>query len=582
MKILKFLFLSTFLLLYSSTTYGQVTVEISNVKVNGTAINENPINFNGVNYVSVTCQVKMLTTNADVDNVLGNLFIRTKDLSVNPTTLSPPPYFSAVTFVIQQPISSSTMNVSFYLYANQFYQNGGLLYAEYINNNDTSYKSAQKSITGGSKVLISNPDPTGLTNIICCNQTIRYGDKPNIITGSYINPSGWLNHHWYINNSPNLVDVVQDMNSIATDYLFETITVARNLGNDYPYNNSNNVVVTVVPSPILSNTIFSNAIIMPDGKYEINSIQNLELSGFNPSVNLNILADPFHPNTRGDITADVEAFQWQYKPSNGSWYDIATGSNLLPIIPTTSNSFSIRRIAKYQGISRVSNILQFIVIPVQVANEICCNQPLQVLSTGAVQQPTTIIGSTPVFNASLLNSNQILINYTVSYQWQRQSRTSSWTNIVGATLKDYLPPLPTSRDMVNYRRIVTVIYNYSQVGFPNQNRSYILQSNQVYVLLPSFRREINSDEIVEAGGRNTDLKIYPNPCSAILNIESSNDLSKIKVSLINSVGQIIKGDNLSVINLNLVNIDVSGLPAGFYTLVINDNVNIIRKKLIKK
>jgi hypothetical protein len=75
----------------------------------------------------------------------------------------------------------------------------------------------------------------------------------------------------------------------------------------------------------------------------------------------------------------------------------------------------------------------------------------------------------------------------------------------------------------------------------------------------------------------SDLEIYPNPVTNIINIKAQNNIDKI--SVFNQIGRLIK---VLSPNNKTIQADLSNLTSGIYILKINSDNKIITKKIIKK
>jgi hypothetical protein len=76
--------------------------------------------------------------------------------------------------------------------------------------------------------------------------------------------------------------------------------------------------------------------------------------------------------------------------------------------------------------------------------------------------------------------------------------------------------------------------------------------------------------------RNVDVSIYPNPTTAILNIEANIQLESIKI--FNLQGKLVKEFKDSITNF----IDVSEMAIGLYILQIESEYGILKKKFLKQ
>ena len=345
---------------------------------------------------------------------------------------------------------------------------------------------------------------------------------------------------------------------------------------------------TIVPTPILSNNITATnaSNINSEGFIEFSNLKSIDFIGSTSFVNLNILKDPTHMPQRTDELSNEATYTWEYSNLRASklWIPITSSnpSNLYGFTPPNSNSednyYAVRRIATYKGISRVSNEVQIMTRAMGNNNTICCDQSLKIQSLTQSENPSTINGSTPIFDNTNIPGTNLTIN-SFSYQWQVQTLSrdiSTWTDIPSATYKDYLPTQPLKiigngrggyysfESTYKYRRIVK--FNYKVVA----NGSWVSGTTSTY-----------SNEIsLDGNSKEAYITIYPNPTSSILNIQSSGEITNAKISITNIIGNTTYY-NPSIINSNLINIDVSQLIPGTYFLNI-DNQGVYQKTFIKQ
>lgn len=570
------------------TSHGQVTVTTSNLKVNGVSITNNTINFNSAATVSVTLDVDLKTFNGTTSNTFGNLFLYYK---ASATENEVPIGFAPVTFIVTNPpfvtqttYTSNLPNFVANLDKSAFFATGGIIYARYVNNNYSAYTSSNILIAGGSKTTQTNPPPFTGINTVCCSQTIRKGDKPALITGSPITVQAGQYIGWSKNGNAsygvNNYSTGNQLTTFQSDYLFDSCVYRRLVREGSGFAFSNDVNITVVQNPISSNNISTNAILMANGNYEIAELSTFNLTATGAQVNLAVLSNPNHIPTRRDKYAPSNeiSYQWQFRNSFGDWKDIPNGTtgNIYGFVPQFyTTDYNFRRIAKYQNISLVSNIITVVFRRSSASNTICCNQLLTSTSAG-ISLPATIIGSAPVFSFNDGgNSSPVSSTASFVYQWQEQSRSLPWTNITGATNKNFLPPpITTPGVTINYRRIVRFTYS-STLG---NLHSYETYSNTVAVGSPRVRQARISAPVEKFS--SFDVVIYPNPVSSTLNVSASNNLDKANFKIYNTLGQEIK---INFVNLDddTNSIDVSSLQKGIYYLSIGDNSNTI-KKFIKE
>jgi hypothetical protein len=105
-----------------------------------------------------------------------------------------------------------------------FLTSGGFIYAEY--KSGASYNSSNIAVIKNATMTTGTtlnppadaPNPATIVNTLCCNQTIRLGDKPAPITGSqYLNPYKeepyGINSQW-TNTSNGASPTLDDINRI--------------------------------------------------------------------------------------------------------------------------------------------------------------------------------------------------------------------------------------------------------------------------------------------------------------------------------------------------------------------------------
>ncbi len=576
----KLLFL--FMLSISCVTYaGDVTVTTENLKVNGVLITNNTINFDSNASINATLDVKLKTFNGASTNTFGNLYLYYKASS---TESEVQVGFAAVTFIVTYPpfvtqttYTSNIPNLTVTLSKSAFFASGGVLYAKYINNNNVSDSSSNILITGGSRTSTTPVPIYSGTNTVCCNQTIRKGDRPALITGSALNLAPGQGVFWSKNGSPYLsynYATGNQSTSFQSDYLFDSCYFKRCAGGAY----SNAANITVVQNPISSNFIYTNAALMENGSYEISVLSSLDLNGLGAQVNLNVLTDPNHVPVRGDSYANSNeiSYQWQYTNGFQKWIDVPSGTTggITNFIPDNYNSdYYFRRIAKYQNISLCSNELRIIFRKTSASNTICCNQLLTASVSAGISLPEIIVGSTPQFSFAD-GGSPISGGLTITYQWQQQINSSSWVNILNANAKDYQPPAFTNLGTtINYRRVVRFEYFSLPTG---SIRNYETYSNTVSVTSP--RSRANSKNGIDT---NSEISIYPNPTSSIINIYYENDFQDTNIRIFDIVGKEIHL-NPVIVDSSSISFDVSNLENGVYFISFENKSKIISKKFIKK
>ncbi|WP_082120665.1 PKD domain-containing protein [Pedobacter sp. BMA] len=130
------------------------------------------------------------------------------------------------------------------------------------------------------------------------------------------------------------------------------------------------------------------------------------------------------------------SYQWQSSADGNTWVNItsATGKDLTIV---ASLSAYYRRLVNSTICTSVSNSVQVNILPTLSNNTISADQQICQGSAAAA-----LTGSTPSGG-----------NGTYNYQWQSSLDAVSWSDVLGATIINYTPPVPTST--IYYRRNVS-------------------------------------------------------------------------------------------------------------------------------
>ncbi|PJJ08977.1 putative secreted protein (Por secretion system target) [Flavobacterium sp. 1] len=596
------------LLLTNLLAVGQ-KVTLTPTTVNGANVSTGPINLGSVNSSTVTLSVKVALKTAPSDSNPGSIDIYYQKSASSPA-ITPTGGNGGGLLFLGSTTAERSFNIS--LEFSNFDPSGGIIYAEYKTYSGTIYKSdpisviRQSSSTGGGGIPADAPNPANIANTLCCNQTVRLGDKPAPIVGSqYANP--YENYGYGINSSFSInsslqFDIDHINKTLNFDYTTElkNITITRSLGYNSSTNlpnKSNTVTITVVPTPILNNTIYTNEPVNSNGFIELSNVKKLNIYGSrSTTVNLKILENPFYTPQPRDPGANVESYKWEYTKTNTNLSGFRTWNTLInensselnfenPSEKSNSEDtyYLIRRIAIYKNITNASEPIKVLIRGLRNNNTICCDQTLKITSLTEFDSPQTIIGSTPIIQDSNITGTNLQIT-SISYQWQSQSigrSTASWLDISGAVSKDYLPNSIKVVENSGGRRgqasfSLESNYNYRRITKINYT---VFDNKWINGSLSSY-----SNEVSLTGSSNPEsTKIYPNPTTSILNIEDNTlDISQAKISIINIMGMVVNSNNFSIINPNLISINVSNLITGTYIIKIEYNgINIAQKTFIK-
>ncbi len=595
-----YLFLIATLML-TTLTFAQ-TVTLTPTAVNSTNVNSGPINLASMPNSTISLNVKVEIPSNVAVNDYGTLKIYYSNLSSTNANVAAGGDGGALFFGGGR---TATRSVVINLYWSDFLTSGGFIYAEYKNPAGTAYRSSNLAVIKNSTMNSGTtlnppadaPNPRNITNTLCCNQTVRLGEKPQPITGSkYLNPYEkepyGIKASWETNGTPlppNFLNVDNINHSITLDYTnaLGSFTVKRSLDyayyNEYP-NKSNAVTISVIKSPMHENKISIDGPFDSNGFAEIITTNPKIITGSTVTINLTVLQNPNQTEQRGDNITNIDRYEWEYTKINSKDWKTLDNENseaLNNFIPidldiNEDNYYLLRRIAVYQNIKKVSNELKILVRTIRHNNTICCDQTLKILSPTQIESPNPLNGSSIIFDPNIVTPHQ----YYISYQWQSQlngNTPNTWQNISGATYKDYTPTQPLEiisdsrrntlklKDSYNYRRIAEVTYS----GY-DQNNKWISGKSKSY-----------SNEVSLTGsGSPSNIKIYPNPATSVINIENTSFAYKAdstQVSIINSIGETVNSNNFSLITPYLISIDISNLPLGIYFINIQSTPTRVTK-----
>ncbi len=204
----------------------------------------------------------------------------------------------------------------------------------------------------------------------------------------------------------------------------------------------------------------------------------------------------------------------------------------------------------------------------------------------------------------------------VTWTSQNGCKTGTSTNYPGSVLDVFEPIDSFKGDIARVYFYMSTRYEGEDAGWLNWEMANgaVLTTDAINVLLawhhldPVSQKEINRNNAAFAiqGNRNpfvdypqfadciwgtgdctsldlknmelnNQVKIYPNPSSCILHIETGNSISVLSFSLMNFTGQKINEATLATNELNIQNI-----ASGNYLLLLNTNKGVVKKLVVKE
>ncbi|MES2827007.1 MAG: gliding motility-associated C-terminal domain-containing protein [Bacteroidota bacterium] len=165
---------------------------------------------------------------------------------------------------------------------------------------------------------------------------------------------------------------------------------------------------------------------------------------------------------------DNYTYQWQQSLDNRIFTDItgAVSKDFDPPVPSATTYYRRRLVTSECAVLNVSNVATITLLKAAIPNSITAPAELSFCNAGDVG---FMLGSIPE------------VDGIVNYQWQLSTDNINFTNITGATRKDYDPPPITVT--TSYRRVLT--YNPCSIATPSDTVTAII----VYVPIPTVSAE---------------------------------------------------------------------------------------------
>ena len=318
--------------------------------------------------------------------------------------------------------STLSRSIDITLYASDFNQSGGTIYAEFENNAGAKY-------TGNSyPVEITYPAIMG--NSIASNQSVIQGQTPNMLTGSTPSGgSGSFTYQWQIST------------------------------NNSTWSNISGATSVNYSPPILNITTYFRRFV--NSQYVAQSISNVVTITF--GVIVNIISPSIQTVCRGNTPQIITGNQplgnvtyqwyiWPFGPNGG--YEIA-GATSKDYLPTSlSRTFAYHREVRVNGISISSSK---VVVSISGLSNNTITQRLISPSTGIL----ALSGSSPTCGDG-----------TYTYQWQ-QKINGTWTDM------EPVPPGNFFSTSLTFQVLrLSGTYTYRRVVFSGSEISY---SNEIVV-----------------------------------------------------------------------------------------------------
>lgn len=535
--------------------FGQ-KVTLTPTVVNGSNVNNGPINLGGSISSTISLNIKVETpTNSPDNGTISIYYEKSPALGANVARGGNGVFLNFGGGKI------GIINFIIYLDSADFNTSGGYIYAEYKNYAGATYKSSNIAII---KNGISPPPPPVPYKYY---EIVPYGGTPILpLFHEYYNVAS---QEWVSGEEPKLIPIplgtpfyqggeVREkttFNDGTTSYsgkvTFQGVNFLPQFDNLYVNNTiTGNQYLTAgqVPDMIIGNEpTESHTIKVTSGRRQGDQTVTNSLKNYNIQWQSRIK----YPSTWNNMSA---VFFSMY-----GWTDIsgATQMNYLP--PQTNTGMEYRRLiledpndkSSYRRCA-ASNVIEIVPLVTNATkNTVCCDQTV---SSGNLASP--------------LNGDFYNFSY---YQWLVSQDNVNWNRIQNGTSQNHTP---TQIIENSHRSII----NYSPVQYYKR----ILLDYEKNINYTSNVVQINFEP--RSNTSNESTKIFPNPTASILNIENTQrifPLDQTVVSIVNFMGTEVNSNKFSLINPNLISIDVSNLVIGTYFLTIKSRNTYYQFTFIK-
>jgi len=218
-------------------------------------------------------------------------------------------------------------------------------------------------------------------------------------------------------------------------------------------------------------------------------------------------------------------------------YNIPVKATLSSLTPQAVNNFN------FEGGNAADPVYTIYVSGLNIGDEVAVYDAIKLVGISVISSDNALDNSIPVFSTISNGQGYKTGNEVIMKVWDAQSQT-----LVSATYT-FDNEYPTA---------------YTKTLFPAIDGEFSVVN--------VTKGAIGTEKTIL-----TEISIYPNPASDILNIVSNNTINRIRV--LNSVGQIMF-DNES--NNSILNINTSNYQSGIYFIQLETNNEIITEKITIK
>ncbi len=183
-------------------------------------------------------------------------------------------------------------------------------------------------------------------------------------------------------------------------------------------------------------------------------------------------------------TGDSLSYQWQSSTNNSTWSNISGATGRTYSFPTSSAGTTYYRCVVTNTLNGYTATTTSSVATVSVVD---------VTTPSFTKQPQS--ASYAIGNTANALSVTATSNGSLTYQWQRSSNNSTWSNISGATSTSYVPP--TSAAGVMYYRCVATATGGSQTKTANSSSASI---TVIQATAPVFTYDLSGTEATYNAG----------------------------------------------------------------------------------
>jgi len=399
-------------------------------------------------------------------------------------------------------------------------------------------------------------------------------------------PNGWLNYNWLsANDCHNNLSGTQQWTSTSGDF---KLKVTDNLNNTV-FSPALRIPANTTPTAIANNNDLAQQVIY-DAKNKLLASDCRIIATIDPQSNSGLINGTLttkamidavpgtylnnkylqrHFDIKTDKTNLNSKFSIYVLQSEFDAFNLVSTTDL-PTTPTDQSGKSNLRIIQFQGSSSDGSLGSYNgnrteITPSDVSWNSILNSWEISFDMNAAGGFFVSVNSNPL-PVTLTRFSGYSINQSISLEWATSSETDASHFII-----------ERSSNAINFEPIGKVL----AAGDSQTEKQYTFQDNTLQAGLYYYRlKQVDKDQTFEYSriigvktGSETTLKVYPNPVSDLLSIQSEIEINSVEI--FNSIGTKMHSESLKS---HFYSLEMTQYPAGLYLVKINGQIFKIVKK----